>query len=106
MSDGGGGVPLPCLAQAFLYVVMCVLCRQTGVGFLTKLFSEFSRNTKLAKILPCFAKLSRVTFNGQRIVGLCKSLMVNAVNFLKVGNGSRLTAFKPFLTMSMYHKYR
>ncbi len=28
-----------------------------------------------------------LTFNGQRIVGLCKSLMVNAVNFLKVGNG-------------------
>jgi hypothetical protein len=28
-----------------------------------------------------------LTFNGQRIVGLCKSLTVNAVNFYKVGNG-------------------
>jgi hypothetical protein len=27
-----------------------------------------------------------LAFNSQRIVGLCKSLMVNAVNFLKVGN--------------------
>jgi hypothetical protein len=26
-------------------------------------------------------------FNGQRIVGLCKSLTVNAVNFKKVSNG-------------------
>jgi hypothetical protein len=33
----------------------------TQIGFLTKLFSGFSRNTKLAKILPCFAKLSRVS---------------------------------------------
>jgi hypothetical protein len=32
-----------------------------GVGFLTKLFSGFSRNTKLAKMLPCFAKLLRVS---------------------------------------------
>jgi hypothetical protein len=29
--------------------------------FETKLFSGFSRNTKLAKMLPCFAKLSRVS---------------------------------------------
>ncbi len=28
-----------------------------------------------------------LTFNGQRIVGLCKSLTVNAVKFYKVGNG-------------------
>ena len=32
-----------------------------SVGFLTKLFSGFSRNTKLAKIIPCFAKLSRTS---------------------------------------------
>jgi hypothetical protein len=31
------------------------------LGFLTKFFSGFSRYTKLAKILPCFAKLSRVS---------------------------------------------
>ncbi len=31
------------------------------LGFLTKLFSGFSRNTKLAKMLPCFAKLSRTS---------------------------------------------
>jgi hypothetical protein len=27
-----------------------------------------------------------LTFNGQRIVGLCKLVTLNAVNFLKVGN--------------------
>jgi hypothetical protein len=31
------------------------------LGFLTQLFSGFSRNTKLAKMLPCFAKFSRVS---------------------------------------------
>jgi hypothetical protein len=31
------------------------------LGFLTKLFSGFSRNTKIAKMLPCFAKFSRVS---------------------------------------------
>ncbi len=42
-------------------------------------------------------------FNGQRIVGLCKSFTVNAVNFLKDGKGSCLTMLKHFLTMSTYH---
>jgi hypothetical protein len=28
-----------------------------------------------------------LSFNGQRIVGLCKLLTINAVNFSKVGNG-------------------
>jgi hypothetical protein len=42
-------------------------------------------------------------FNGQRIVVLCKSLTVNAINFLKVGNGYRLTALKQFLTMCIHH---
>ncbi len=31
------------------------------LGFLTKLFSGFSRNTKPAKMLPCFANLSRTS---------------------------------------------
>jgi hypothetical protein len=35
--------------------------RVSPLGYLTKLFSGFSRNTKLAKMLPCFAKLSRVS---------------------------------------------
>jgi hypothetical protein len=41
----------------------------------------------------------------ERIVGLCKSLTVTVANFLKVGNGERLTELKPLLTVSMYHKY-
>jgi hypothetical protein len=46
-----------------------------------------------------------LTFNEQQIVGLCKLLTLNAVNFQKVGNGQRLTALKHFFTMSIYHKY-
>jgi hypothetical protein len=30
-------------------------------------------------------------FNGQQIVGLCKSLTLNAVNFKKVNNSEQLT---------------
>ncbi len=36
------------------------LSQQVLIGFLTKIFLGFSRNTKLAKMRPCFAKLSRV----------------------------------------------
>ncbi len=43
-------------------------------------------------------------FNRQWIVGLCKSLTFNAVNFLKVGRGYILMVLKPFLTMLMYCK--
>ncbi len=47
------------------------------VGFLTKLFSGFSRNTKLAKMRLCFAKLSRVSWVSQdqifAIFAFCES---------------------------------
>jgi hypothetical protein len=36
-------------------------CQPMRLGFLTKLFSGFSRNTKLAKMRPCFTKRSRVS---------------------------------------------
>jgi hypothetical protein len=35
-------------------------------------------------------------FNGQQIVRLCKLLRVNAVNFLKVGNGLTFNGVKTF----------
>ncbi len=44
-------------------------------------------NAPNRRLLTLYLWSNLLRFNGQGIVGLCKSLTVNDVNFLKIGNG-------------------